>query len=138
MKLKLILFIIFISAFLAATILPFSSEVAFGIALENGMSLVNALFFASSGNILAIILNYFFGYFLYEYSKNRLNSSTIGKKSLAFGHKYGYVLFPFSWLPIVGDPLTIVSGILKLKFLWFILFAGSFRILRYYFISLIF
>ena len=102
------------------------------------MSLANALFFASSGNILAIILNYFLGYFLYEYSKNRLNSSTIGKKSLAFGHKYGYVLLPFSWLPIVGDPLTIVSGILKLKFLWFILFAGSFRILRYYFISLIF
>jgi len=114
--------------------LPFSSEVALAVALEHGMSAYLALFFASFGNILAIIFNYFLGYFLYEYSKKRLNSSKIGKKSLSFGHKYGYFLLPFTWLPIVGDPLTIVAGVVRLNFFWFIVLAGVLRIARYYFI----
>ena len=56
---------LFVTAFLAATILPFSSEAAFIVALKNDMSTLNAMFFASSGNILAIVFNYYLGYFLY-------------------------------------------------------------------------
>ena len=60
---------LFFSAFLAATILPFSSEVAFVVALQNGMDSFNALFFASSGNVLAVVVNYMLGLWLYEKTK---------------------------------------------------------------------
>jgi len=110
--------------------------VAFVAALSNDMPFTNAMLSASSGNILAIIANYWFGYWLYERSKKRLSSSRIGLKSLKFGEKYGYFALLFSWLPVVGDPLTIVFGLLRLNFLWFILIAGSLRIARYYFLAL--
>jgi membrane protein YqaA with SNARE-associated domain len=127
---------LFVAAFGAATILPFSSEAAFVLALSNGMSNAHAMLFASSGNILAIILNYYLGYFLYEKTKTKLLSSRVGKKSLVFGHKYGYFALLLSWLPIIGDPLTLVAGLVRLKFVWFVIIAGSLRVLRYYFLTL--
>lgn len=128
---------LFFSAFLAATIFPFSSEVAFLLALENGMDNSIALFVASSGNILAIVVNYWFGYWLYDKTKTKLNSSKVGKKSLACGDKYGYFALVFSWLPVIGDPLTLVAGVVRLNFFMFIMFAGLMRIARYYFLTLV-
>jgi len=125
---------LFFSAFLGATIFPLSSEVTFLLALENGMDISSALFFASSGNILAICLNYWFGYWLYDKTKTKLNSSKLGKKSFAFGSKYGYFALAFSWLPIVGDPLTLVAGLVRLNFIWFVIIAGFIRFSRYYFL----
>ena len=128
---------LFLSAFLAATIFPFSSEMAFIAALANDMPFLNAMIFASSGNILAIIVNYWFGYWLYDKTKTKLTSSKTGTKSLEYGHKYGYFILLFSWLPVIGDPLTLVAGVLRLKFVWFVIVAGSFRIARYYFLTLV-
>jgi len=128
---------LFFSAFLAATILPFSSEAAFLFALHSEMPEINALLSASAGNVLAIILNYYLGYFLYERSKRDLFRSKIGKKSFLLGHRYGYVALLFSWLPVVGDPLTIVAGLVRLKFLYFLLLAGTLRVARYYILTLV-
>ncbi len=100
------------------------------------MPFSNAMFVASSGNILAIIVNYWFGYWLYEKSKTKLTSTKMGTKSLEYGHKYGYYILPFSWLPVIGDPLTLVAGVVRLKFVWFVVIAGSLRVFRYYFLSL--
>lgn len=126
---------LFFSAFLAATIFPFSSEVAFVAALANDMPASTALIVASTGNILAIIVNYFLGLLLYEKTKTKLLSSKIGSKSYNYGHKYGYYALALSWLPIIGDPLTLVAGIVRLNFLWFIAIAGSLRVLRYWFLT---
>lgn len=129
---------LFATAFLAATILPFSSEVAFVAALKNDMPAFNAMLFASSGNILAIVLNYYLGYFLYEKTKTKLFKSKIGKKAFTYGHNYGYFALALSWLPLIGDPLTLVAGLVRLEFVWFVLIAGSLRVLRYYFLTQIF
>ncbi len=127
---------LFFSAFLAATIVPFSSEVAFLAALSTDMPFLTAMVFASSGNILAIIANYWFGYWLYDKTKDKLQSSKSGQWSLDYGHKYGYFILAFSWLPVIGDPLTLVAGVLRLNFIWFVIIAGSLRIARYYFLAL--
>jgi len=123
-------------AFFAATILPFSSEAAFVVAMKSGMPFWHAMFAASSGNLLAIIFNYYLGYFLYEKTKIKLLHSKIGKHVYTFGHKYGYTALLLSWLPIIGDPLTIVSGLVRLNFIWFLLIAGSLRIVRYWLLGL--
>ena len=129
---------LFFSAFLAATILPFSSEAAFVVALKSDMPSLNAMLSASFGNVLAIILNYYLGYFLYEKTKTKLLASKTGKKSYTFGHKYGYYALLLSWLPLIGDPLTLVAGLVRLNFFWFVLIAGTLRVLRYYLILVLF
>ena len=129
---------LFFSAFLAATILPFSSEVTFLAALASDMPINTALLYASSGNILAIILNYWLGFWLYEKTKTKLLSSKIGSSSYKFGHKYAYFALLLSWLPLIGDPLTIVAGLVRLNFIWFVIIAGSLRVARYYFLAEIF
>jgi len=126
---------LFLSAFLAATIFPLSSEAAFIIALKSDMSLLSAMISASLGNLLAIVFNYYLGYFLYLKSKRKLFASNFGKKSYELTHRYGYFALLLSWLPIIGDPLTIVAGLLRLKFFYFLLIAGSLRVLRYYFLA---
>jgi len=127
-------FLLFTLSFLGATILPFSSEVAFLVALENDMPPYTALFFASFGNILGIVLNYYLGLFLYEKTKTKLTASRVGNKALFLGKKYGYYTLILSWLPIIGDPLTLVAGLFRLRFFWFFLVAGFLRIARYYFL----
>ncbi len=127
---------LFFSAFIAATILPFSSEVAFVAALKSGISLSHAMFVASSGNILAIIFNYYLGYFLYEKTKRKLFGSKIGRHIFLWGDRYGYITLFASWLPIVGDPFTVVAGLFRLKFIWFVIIAGSLRVGRYYLLAI--
>lgn len=97
----------------------------------------NALLFASAGNLLAIALNYTLGYLLYDKTKKKLNSSKVGSKSLHYGHKYGYVALLLSWLPIIGDPLTLVAGLVRLNFIYFFLIAGTLRVARYCLINYI-
>jgi membrane protein YqaA with SNARE-associated domain len=101
------------------------------------MSKSDALIYASCGNVLAIILNYFLGYLLYEKTKTKLLSSKMGVKAYGYGHKYGYYALLLSWLPIIGDPLTLVAGIVRVKFVWFVLIAGTLRVARYYFLTLV-
>ena len=127
---------LFFTAFAAATILPFSSEAAFLVALTNETPLFHAIFFTSFGNILGILLNYALGYFLYEKMQKKLHSSSFGKEAFSLGRRYGYGALLLSWLPLVGDPLTLVAGLLRLHLFWFLLIAGSLRIGRYLILSL--
>jgi membrane protein YqaA with SNARE-associated domain len=122
---------LFFTAFLAATLLPFSSEAALAAALGAGMDKLTALFAASAGNVLAILFNYALGYLLYEKTHTKLQRSKTGTKALAMGHRYGYAALLLSWLPVIGDPITLVAGMVRLNLLWFLLLAGGLRVLRY-------
>jgi membrane protein YqaA with SNARE-associated domain len=126
---------LFLSAFLAATLLPFSSEAAFVVALKSDMPLLHAMLSASLGNVLAVVVNYYLGYFLYLKTKRKLLASKSGKRAYHLMHRYGYYTLLLSWLPIIGDPLTIVAGLLRLRFIYFLLIAGSLRVARYYFLA---
>jgi len=125
---------LFLSSFLAATILPFSSEIALVGAVELGMSENDALLYASLGNCLAVLVNYLLGYFLYQIMHDKIHASKTGKKAYAILHKYGYFALILSPLPIIGDPITIVAGIIRLNIFWFILITFSLRVFRYWFI----
>ena len=125
---------LFLSSFLAATILPFSSEVALVSAVELGMSKNDALIYASLGNCLAVMLNYLLGFFLYQLMNEKIQKSKVGKKAYVYAHKYGYFSLILSPLPIIGDPITIAAGLIRLHVFWVILITFSFRIFRYWFI----
>ncbi|WP_345976206.1 DedA family protein [Sulfurimonas sp. HSL3-7] len=125
---------LFLASFFAATILPFSSEVTFALALNDGMAVSAAMLAASSGNVLAIVLNYGLGRWLREATSARLQRSKSGAKALAFGERYGAWALLLTPFPIIGDPVTLAAGLLRIHWLLFLLIAGSLRILRYWMI----
>ncbi|OGR15518.1 MAG: hypothetical protein A2277_14435 [Desulfobacterales bacterium RIFOXYA12_FULL_46_15] len=124
---------LFLSSFLAATFLPFSSEVLLGILLKQGLSPYAVLFTATSGNVLGAVVNYGLGAFgghLILHKVWRMQALEIQKATQRF-QTFGVFSLLFSWVPVIGDPLTVAAGVLKINFLLFIFLAGLGKFLRY-------
>ena len=49
-------------------------------------------------------------------------------------NKYGLSALLFSWVPVIGDPITVIAGILRVKLLWFIILVTVGKFLRYAFV----
>ncbi len=122
---------LFFTAFAAATILPFSSEAAVVAAVLAGLDTTAVLIWASAGNCLACLLNYGMGYLFHQKSREKLRQSRFGRKSLIWVRKYGMWSMLLSWAPLIGDPLTIVAGLFKLRLIYFVLIVFALRIGRY-------
>lgn len=118
-------------SFIAATILPLSSEAAVYGALRMGMPAWEVLLFASVGNCLGILLNYGLGRWGSDPFQRRMERSRAGRRAMDWSEKYGKWALLLSWLPFIGDPLTIVAGVTRISVLYFIGIACSLRVLRY-------
>ncbi|GAB5517979.1 MAG: YqaA family protein [Rhodothermales bacterium] len=125
------LFGLAVVAFLAATLLPFSSEVAVVGALEVGFSPIGVLLAASIGNALGASFNYGLGWWPSERLRTKLDDSRSGKRALAWAERHGKWSLLGSWLPIVGDPLCIVAGLIRVPLWFFVLIGIGTRVARY-------
>jgi len=101
-------------SFIAATILPFSSEAALSLGILAGIPAFSAIVACSIGNCAACSFNYGLGALVT--SPQKIQKSKSGKKAYNWVKKYGWSSLFLSWLPIVGDPITIVSGIFRQEF----------------------
>ncbi|MES2589903.1 MAG: YqaA family protein [Bacteroidota bacterium] len=120
---------LFLICFLAATILPFSSELIllYFLSLEQ-FDPLTLLLIASLGNCLGGTTNYFLGYYGNKIFLKKVNFQN---KFLIQFQKYGFYGAFFSWIPFIGDPLLIALGFLKTA-LWLTFFFMCFgKILRY-------
>lgn len=128
---------LFISAFLAATILPLSSEIVLSALLLNGLSPTSLVIIATMGNVLGSLTNYALGYW---------GSLVVVKKWLRMSEedfvraeqrfvKYGMLALCFAWVPIIGDPLTVMAGVLRVRLKWFLILVTAGKFLRYVVIS---
>ena len=131
---------LFTISFLAATILPFSSELMLAsmLSMEN-YNRILLIIISSLGNILGSVFNWVLGfYFMKLQNKNwfPFNKKQISKSSLWF-EKYGKWSLLFAWVPIIGDPLTFVAGTMKTNFFIFLILVGIGKISRYFIISLL-
>jgi len=128
---------LFLASFLAATILPFSSEVVLGVLLSHDFSPYVTVFVATTGNVLGSVLNYGLGVLGSQILLNKLfgiSTLEIGKAENRF-KKYGVFSLLFAWVPIIGDPLTVAAGILKINFVLFLLLVTVGKFLRYVFVA---
>lgn len=128
---------LFFAAFLAATILPLSSEVVLTALLFSGLSPTALVIIATVGNVLGSLTNYALGYWAsLKMIKKwlKLSDEAVEQAAQRF-KKYGILSLFFAWLPIVGDPLTVIAGMLRIRLLWFILLVGVGKLLRYMFVS---
>ena len=128
---------LFTISFLAATILPLSSEFMLAglIATSNYDNLL-LLIVASFGNVLGSIINWILGF----YSRNLTIKKWVpfkGKQienSSRWFNKFGKWSLLFAWVPIIGDPLTLVAGLLRVKFIEFLILVTIGKVSRYFLI----
>ena len=125
---------LFFISFLAATILPFSSELTLAglIATSNYNNLL-LLIIASLGNILGSVINWILGFYSRTLAAKKwfpFKDKQIKKSSKWFS-KFGKWSLLFAWVPIIGDPLTLVAGLLRVRFLDFIILVAIGKVSRY-------
>ena len=132
---------IFSLSFLAATILPFSSEIGLASLLTlDTYNNVLLLIFVSCGNILGSCINWLLGNYSRGFENKKwfpFNKKNLLKASNWF-ERYGKWSLLLSWVPIVGDPITFIAGTMKTKFKTFILLVSISKISRYLVIFLLF
>ena len=122
------LWVLFFSGFLSATLLPGGSEAGLIATLSlNQFSTPLIIAVATLGNTLGGLTNYWLGLWL----PNRTQSEKHGHKAMSWLSKYGYWTLLFSWLPIIGDPLCLAAGWLRMKFLPSLVLIAIGKGLRY-------
>ena len=131
---------LFISSFISSTILPGHSEITLTTFIFlNKYNIINLIFIASLGNILGSILNWYLGFHFVKFKEKKwfpINKRQLEKASLWFLNYGKWSLF-LSWVPFVGDPLTVVAGVLRVPIITFLIIVSISKILRYVIVSLI-
>jgi len=118
---------LFTSSFLAATLLPGGSEaVLFGILRLYPGEFWPALAVATAGNTLGGMSSYLIG---------RIIPQSKPLKGLAAVRKYGSTALVFSWVPIIGDPLCVAAGWLRLNLWLSAMFMAAGKFARYWVIA---
>jgi len=128
---------LFFSALVSSTLFPGGSEAVLLYKLNEGSDAVTLVVIATVGNVLGSLISYAMG---------RLGNEAVHKKWLrmdeakvaraeAWFEKYGMPSLLFAWLPIVGDPLCLVAGLLRSHVLLFLLLVSLGKVARYAFIA---
>ena len=132
---------LFAISFLAATILPFSSELTLaGLITTSNYDNLLLLIVASFGNVLGSVINWALGL----YSRNLTTKKWFPFKdkqienSSKWFSKFGKWSLLFAWVPVIGDPLTLVAGLLRVRFLDFIILVTIGKVSRYVLIYYLF
>jgi membrane protein YqaA with SNARE-associated domain len=120
-----------LEAFLAATLLPLSSEVAVVAALQLGLPPVQVLLWASVGNCLGAIMNYWLGLLCTKPVLARVQRERWGRQAWAWAERYGGWSLATSCLPFIGDPIMLFGGVLRFHLSYIILLGLGTRVARY-------
>ncbi len=124
-----------ISGFLSATLLPGASEAILISTLATQQHHVAAVVaVATLGNTLGGLTNYWLGLLI----PNRTEQGKYGHKAIVWLNKYGYAVLLFSWLPVIGDPLCLAAGWLRMRLLPCLLLIALGKAARYSIIAMLF
>lgn len=88
---------------------------------------------ASIANIAGSCVNWIMGRFLLRYADRRWFPASPDQIERAgrWYRRYGWPSLFASWLPVVGDPLTVVAGFLRTPFLLFLIVVAIAKTARY-------
>jgi len=110
---------LFFAAFIAATLLPAQSELALGGLLVLGEQPAWALIaVATAGNVLGSCTNWLIGRYCMHFKDSRwfpAKGESLAKAE-AWYRAYGRWSLLLSWAPVIGDPLTVIAGLLREPF----------------------
>ncbi|MFY7944891.1 MAG: YqaA family protein [Crocinitomicaceae bacterium] len=123
---------LFVTCFLAATILPIASELFLTGMLALGYNPIVCLFVAGTANTLGGWLNYFIGYL--GNPKWLIKLGATAEKINSWKERvnqYGVWLALFSWLPLIGDVIGIALGFFRVNVVFSFLFIAIGKFIRY-------
>lgn len=125
---------LFWAAFLSATILPASSEAAF-LALatlgQHGMAILVAV--ATAGNTLGSLPNWWLGRYVEtwrEHPRFPVKPAEFARYE-GWYRRFGRWSLLAAWVPVIGDPLTVMAGVMRTPVWQFVLLTGTGKFLRY-------
>lgn len=125
---------LFLAALGAATLLPLQSELLLaGLLASDRFPVGLLLVVASAGNIIGSCINWWLGISI-ERFKTRAwfpVSPAALERAERWYHRYGCWTLLLSWAPVVGDPLTLVAGVMREPFLPFLILVSIAKIARY-------
>ena len=125
---------LFAASFLAATVFPFQSElVLVGLLLSGNYSWPVLLAVATVGNVLGAVVNWALGRFFLHVRDRRwfpVTPATYARVERWYA-RYGVWSLLFAWLPIGGDPLTVVAGALRTNLALFVVLVTVGKLGRY-------
>ena len=130
--------LLFFWSFLAATLLPGTSEFYLIYLVQQENTIWLPVLIATIGNSLGGVSTYYLGYFGRKYYDIKKEKSVFenNSKALQLVEKYGAFILILSWVPLMGDVLVGLAGVVKLNkttsFFWMTL--GKF--LRYLLLAL--
>ena len=125
---------LFAAAFGAATLLPLQSEaVLVTLLLGAAQPALALLLVASAGNVLGSLVNWWLGRYLERFRGRRwfpVSEARLQQAQTWYG-RYGRWSLLLSWLPVIGDPLTLVAGIMREPLWRFVLIVTLAKTTRY-------
>jgi membrane protein YqaA with SNARE-associated domain len=124
---------LFLLSFLASTLIPLGSEWLLVAMLLGKYDPIRVVAVATTGNYLGALTSYGIGLYGGEFLKVRvlrMDERSTRKAERMYGRFGSYSLL-FSWLPVVGDPLCLVGGMLRVRLLRFSLLVFSGKLARY-------
>ncbi|MCK4838503.1 MAG: DedA family protein [Desulfobulbaceae bacterium] len=128
---------LFLLSFLASSVIPLGSEWLVVALILQGYEVVPVVTVATIGNYLGGCTTYGIGYLGSTFVMHkilRISDRETGKAMTIYS-RYGSWSLLFSWLPIIGDPLCLVAGSLKLHPLIFSIFVFSGKLARYWLLA---
>lgn len=121
-------------AFLAATILPMQSEAALvGLLLSGYYSSGLLILVASIGNVLGSVINWLLGRHLETYQDRKwfpIKPATL-LRAKNWYQRYGRWTLLVSWMPVVGDPITVAAGVMRERIQFFLPLVTLAKVGRY-------
>ncbi len=131
---------LFFAAFLAATIIPAQSEAGLSVLILTKKHSVGVLVIvAAAGNVMGAVVNWCLGRWI-----NTLNDRIwfpMNPVHLArvtgWYRKYGRWSLLLSWIPFIGDPITVAAGLLREPLISFLLIVGFAKTTRYILVAAI-
>lgn len=130
---------LFAAALVAATILPMQSEAALVGLLLSGYSPWLLLVVASIGNVLGAAINWLLGRGIERFRDRRWFPANEAALNRAQGwyQRYGKWSLLLSWAPVIGDPLTIIAGVMREPFPVFLALVTVAKVGRYAVLTLV-
>ncbi|AOF89787.1 YqaA family protein [Sinorhizobium sp. RAC02] len=125
---------LFLAAFVAATILPAQSEAVLAGLLATGRHSPEILvLIAGIGNVLGSVINWLLGRSVERFRDARwfpVSAKNLDRAGQWY-RRYGWWSLLLSWLPFIGDPLTVAAGIMREPFPRFLLVVSIAKFGRY-------
>jgi membrane protein YqaA with SNARE-associated domain len=125
---------LFAAAFVAATILPMQSEALLaGLLLTHTYPAAALITVASVGNVLGSLVNWLLGRGIDQFRHSRWfpASEVQLDRATRWYQRYGKWTLLLSWVPVVGDPLTVIAGVLREPLWSFVLLVSIAKTVRY-------